>query len=70
MLPGAMCRLIPVKMDFSGVNDFASPEMAIAAEERASAAAVIDVNATFTHSPRNLENSGTPIVAYIRRTMS
>jgi hypothetical protein len=52
------------------VKDFASPEMAIAAEERASAAAVIDVNATFTHSPRNLENSGTPMVAYIRRTMS
>jgi hypothetical protein len=51
------------------VKDFASSEMAIAAEALASAA-LMDLNATFTYSPRNLENSGTPMVAYIRRTMS
>ena len=70
MLPGAMFSVMPENTGLPGVKDFASPEMAIAAEERASAAAVIELYATFTYSPRNLENSGTPMVAYMRRTMS
>lgn len=70
MLPGAMRSVMPEKTGFPSVKDFASPAMAIAAEDCASAAAVMDVNATFTYSPRNLENSGTPMVAYMSRTMS
>ena len=70
MLRGATWSVMPEKTGFPGVKNFARPVMAIAAEARASAAAVIDVYATFTYSPRNLENSGTPMVAYITRTMS
>ena len=70
MLPGAMFSVMSENMGLPGVKDFASPEMEIAAEERASAAAVIEPYATFTYSPMNLENSGTPMVAYIMRTWS
>jgi len=70
MLFVAMSRVIPEKTDFPGEKDFANPEMAIAAEGIASAAAVTELKVPFTHSPRNLENSGTPMVPYMARTMS
>ena len=70
MLPGSMSSVMSENTGIPGMKDLVRPKMAMAAEGLTSAACLIDVNATFTHSPRNLENSGTPMVAYIRRTMS
>lgn len=70
MLPGSMSKEMPENTGLPGVKDFERPEMVIAAEAGASAAGVIEVKARFTHSPMNLENSGTPMVPYMARTMS
>lgn len=70
MLPCSMLKEMFENTVLPGVKDFERPEMAIAAEAGASAVGVIDAKARFTHSPRNLENSGTPMVPYMTRTMS